>query len=309
MQIKQKTLKSEVCVNGIGLHTGLHVTTKIKPATANSGIKFKRTDLENKPVIDAFAEYVTDTSRGTTIELDGVKISTIEHLMASLSGLGIDNALIEIDAPEVPILDGSSKPFVNAIKDAGIVELNEDRVFYHIKEKIEYKDEKTGITVTAYPDDIFSVDVLIEYHPRVLSNQFASFDESQDFAIELAHCKTFVFLGELEPLFKNNLIKGGDLDNAIIIIDKEYDQAYFDSLSELFHKPKVEAKPEGILNNVDLIYNNEPARHKLLDVIGDVALAGMPLKGKIIARKPGHKANTEFAKLIRKKIISEVKQN
>jgi len=302
MQEKQKTLKSEVKISGKGLHTGINVNAVIKPAPADHGIKFQRTDLEGKPTISALAEYVTDTARGTNLEYNGARISTMEHLLASLTGLGIDNVLIEIDAPEVPILDGSAKPFVEAIKRAGTSELEANRKFFEIKEKIEYKDEKTGIEIVGYPDEKFSVDVHVDYHTRALGNQFASYNIEQDFEKELAHCKTFVFLGELEPLFKNNLIKGGDLDNAIIIIDKEYSQDYYDSLAELFNKPKVEVKPEGILNNVDLIYENEPARHKLLDVIGDLTLVGMPIKGRIIAYKPGHMANTDFAKIIRKKI-------
>jgi len=302
MQEKQTTIGSEVQISGKGLHTGLNVSIKIKPAPANSGIKFQRVDIEEKPIVKALAEFVIDTSRGTTIGINGVSISTIEHLMAALAGLSIDNALIEIDAPEVPIIDGSSKPFVEVLKKAGIKELEEDRVYFKIKEKIEYYSESDGISIFAYPDDKFSVNVQVDYNSRVLGNQFATFNEDQDFDKELAHCKTFAFLGELEPLLKSNLIKGGDLDNAIIIIDKEYSQEYYDNLAELFNKPKIEVLPEGILNNVKLLYKNEPARHKLLDVIGDVALAGMPIKGKIIATKPGHKANTEFAKLLRKQI-------
>ena len=306
MQIKQRTLKSEVNISGTGLHTGLDVTINIKPAPANSGIQFQRVDLDKKPVIKALADYVTDTSRGTTIEKDGVRISTIEHLMAALYGLGIDNALIEIDAPEVPIIDGSSKPFIEVLKKSGVEDQDADRVYFEIKRKFEYRDEAHGIEIVAYPDDHFSVDVHIAYNTKVLSNQYATFHDGMEFEKELAHCKTFVFLGELEPLFRNNLIKGGDLDNAIIFIDKDYTQEYFDNLAVLFNKPKVEVKPEGILNNVDLIYDNEPARHKLLDVIGDVSLAGMPIKGKIIATRPGHKANTDFARILRQEIKSNL---
>ena len=273
MQEKQRTLKKNVGISGKGLHTGLEVNVVLKPAPSNHGIKFQRVDLEDKPVINAIADFVTTTERGTTLESNGVRIVTMEHLLAALTGLGIDNVLIELDAPEVPILDGSSKHFVKIIHEAGITELDEDRKYFEIKEKIRYFDEATGIEIVAYPDDKFSVDVHVDYKTRALGNQFARFHEDQDFEKELSHCKTFVFLGELEPLFKNNLIKGGDLDNAIIIIDKEYSQEYYDGLAKLFNKPKIQVRPEGILNNVDLIYENEPARHKLLDVIGDLTLA------------------------------------
>jgi UDP-3-O-[3-hydroxymyristoyl] N-acetylglucosamine deacetylase / 3-hydroxyacyl-[acyl-carrier-protein] dehydratase len=305
MQEKQKTLNAEVVVTGKGLHTGLDVTAKLKPAPAGHGIVFQRVDVEGKPLIPALAEYVTGTARGTTLELNGVKISTIEHMLAALTGLGVDNVMIEINAPEVPIIDGSSKPFVNAIKTVGTKELDQDRQFYYIKEKTIFRDETHGNELVAYPDDTYTIDVHVDYNSSFLSNQYATYNEKQDFDKELAHCKTFVFLGELEPLFKNNLIKGGDLDNAIIIVDKEYPQEYYNSLAALFNKPKVEARPEGVLNNVELLYKNEPARHKLLDVIGDLTLIGMPLKGRVIATKPGHKVNTDFAKLIRKKIKSQ----
>lgn len=307
MQDKQKTLNSEVVITGTGLHTGLDVIITIKPEEAGRGINFIRTDLVNKPIVPALAEYVTETARGTTLNKDGAVIATMEHLLAAFTGLGIDNAMVELNAPEVPILDGSSKPFVDAIEKVGIKELDKDKDYYYIEEKIVYKDEAHGHELVAYPDNEYIIDVHVDYNTDVIRNQYASFNESQDFTKELAHCKTFVFLGELEPLLRNNLIKGGDLDNAIIIVDKQYPQEYYDSLSSLFNKPKIEARPEGILNNVELIYKNEPARHKLLDVIGDLTLVGMPIKGRIIATKPGHKANTEFAKLLRQKIKTKNK--
>lgn len=302
MSEKQKTLKNPVSLSGRGLHTGANVTVSIKPVPANHGILFKRVDLPEQPVIEPLAENVTDTSRGTTIQKDGVSISTIEHLMAALSGLKIDNALVEINAPEIPILDGSSRFFLEEILKAGITDLDEDRVFFELTEKIVYEEPQTGSKIIAYPDDDFNVDVMISYPSKILNNQFASYQASQDFVKEIGTCRTFVFLNEVEPLLKNNLIKGGDLDNAIVIIDREFTQEEFDRLADLFNKPKIKVKPEGILNNIDLYHENEPARHKLLDVVGDLSLIGMPIKARIIATKPGHGVNTGFAKLIRKMI-------
>ncbi len=307
MQEKQQTLKSGFNINGKGLHSGQTVSVTIKPASENHGITFRRTDLEGQPEIKALAEFVTDTARGTTLEAGPIKIATMEHLLAALTGLKVDNVSIDINATEVPILDGSSKPWVEAINKAGIVQQDANREYFVITEKIEYVDEATGSKIVAYPDDSYNIDVHVDFNTRVISNQFATFNENQDFEKELSHCKTFVFISDLEILLKNNLIKGGDLDNAIIIIDKEYTQEYFDKLATLFNNPRVEVKPEGILNNVDLIYNNEPARHKLLDVIGDLTLVGKNIKGKIIATRPGHRVNTEFAKTLRKIIKRQEK--
>ena len=306
MSDKQRTVAKNITLKGRGLHTGAEVEITIKPAPENSGYHFKRTDVDGQPVIRAVAENVTTTERGTTLVEKGISVSTIEHLLAALSGTGIDNALVELDGPEVPILDGSSRIFVEELLKAGTTEQNADRLYYRIREKMEYRDEANGIELVVYPDEAFSVDVHIDYNSSVLKNQFASFSESQSFEKEIAPCRTFVFLRELETLLKHNLIKGGDLDNAIVIIDRPVTQDELDHLAELFNKPKIKVRPEGILNNVDLYFNNEPARHKLLDVIGDLALAGARIKGKIIATRPGHHANTELARILRKHVKTEI---
>ncbi|MBN1117914.1 MAG: bifunctional UDP-3-O-[3-hydroxymyristoyl] N-acetylglucosamine deacetylase/3-hydroxyacyl-ACP dehydratase [Bacteroidales bacterium] len=305
MTEKQKTLASGVKLTGKGLHSGTEVEVTIQPAEVNFGYKFKRTDLDNHPVIDALASNVVNTARGTTLEDKGAQVMTVEHLCAALYGMDIDNALIELTGPEIPILDGSSKLFVEAIESVGVLEQDADRVYYEIKEKVKYTDNN-GVEILIYPDDEFSVDVHIDFNSKVLGNQFASLRKLSDFKEQISSCKTFVFLHELEALAKNNLIKGGDLDNALIIIDKPMSQEELDRLAELFHKPKIQVRPEGILNNTYLSFQNEPARHKLLDIIGDLSLAGTRIKGKIIARKPGHHANTELAKILQKKIKLEL---
>jgi UDP-3-O-[3-hydroxymyristoyl] N-acetylglucosamine deacetylase/3-hydroxyacyl-[acyl-carrier-protein] dehydratase len=306
MSDKQRTVAKIIKLKGRGLHTGAEVEITIKPAAENTGYHFKRTDAEGQPVIRAISDNVTTTERGTTLVEKGISVSTIEHLLAAFSGMGIDNALVELNGPEVPILDGSSKIFVEELLKAGHTEQNADRYYYRVREKMEFRDEANGIELVVYPDEAFSVDVHIDYNSRVLGNQFASFTESQSFAKEYAPCRTFVFLRELETLLKHNLIKGGDVDNAIIIIDRPVTQDELDHLAELFNKPKIKVRPEGILNNVDLYFSNEPARHKLLDVIGDLALAGARIKGKVIATRPGHHANTELAKILRKHIKTEL---
>ncbi|MCU4162742.1 bifunctional UDP-3-O-[3-hydroxymyristoyl] N-acetylglucosamine deacetylase/3-hydroxyacyl-ACP dehydratase [Carboxylicivirga caseinilyticus] len=300
---KQKTLKKAINLSGTGLHTGANVNLTIHPAPANHGYKFKRVDLEGQPVIDALADNVTMTQRGTVLAKGDATVSTIEHCLSALVAFKIDNCLIEVDGPEVPILDGSAKYFVQAIKEAGTEEQDEERKYFIVKEKMVYENQEKGIKIVALPDDEFSADVRISFDKSLLlANQYATLDSLDDFEEEVSACRTFVFLHELEPLLKNNLIKGGDLDNAIIIIDKEISQEELDNLADLFNKPRVEVQPTGVLNNIELVHPNEPARHKLLDVIGDLALCGMPIKGRIIATRPGHMANTEFAKLIRKEI-------
>ena len=300
---KQITLKKEITLSGTGLHTGAKVNLTIHPAPVNHGYKFKRIDLEDQPIIDALADNVTMTQRGTVLAKGEATISTIEHCLSALSASKIDNCLIEVDGPEAPILDGSAKFFIEAINETGTVEQDEERKYFVVKEKMVYENEELGIKIVALPDDEFSADVKISFDKSLLlSNQYATLDSLEDYEKEISACRTFVFLHELEPLLKNNLIKGGDLDNAIIIIDKEISQAELDKLADLFDKPRVEVQPTGILNNVDLVYSNEPARHKLLDVIGDLALCGMPIKGRIMATRPGHMANVEFAKIIRKEI-------
>jgi UDP-3-O-[3-hydroxymyristoyl] N-acetylglucosamine deacetylase / 3-hydroxyacyl-[acyl-carrier-protein] dehydratase len=299
---KQRTVAKPVSLKGKGLHSGIEVEVTICPAPENHGYQFKRLDVEGSPVIRALAEHVNITERSTTIVEKGASITTVEHLLAALYGMGVDNALMEINGPEVPIMDGSAKPFVEAILSAGIVSQQAERNYFQIREKISFRDEKNDIEIVAYPDNEFIVDVHIDYNSRVLGHQFASLKNISQFEKEFAPCRTFVFLHELEFLQKNNLIKGGDLDNAIVIIDRPVSQDELDRLAEILNKPRVKVRPEGILNNIDLSFANEPARHKLLDVIGDLALCGVRLKGRIIATKPGHHANVEFAKIIRKSI-------
>lgn len=302
---KQKTLVKDISLSGKGLHTGLHVNMILKPAEANTGIRFMRNDLEENPIVHAIVDNVVDTSRGTTLDENGVRIGTIEHLMAALTGHGIDNVLIEIDGPEVPIFDGSSKVIYEAIEQAGVKELEADKKYFELKERVEFVDVDKGIEIVAFPDDHLSLTVQIDYNSKVLGNQYASLNSIADFGKEIAPCRTFVFLHELEQLVKHNLIKGGDVDNAIVIVDRKVSQEELDKLAELFNKPKIQVQPEGVLNNIELRFQNEPARHKLLDMIGDLTLVGMPIKARIIASRPGHHANTEFAKLLRKIIKKE----
>ncbi len=306
MTIKQKTLAKEFSISGKGLHTNCVVTMTFKPAPINHGFKYQRIDLEDKPIIPASAEYVGDTSRGTVIGIGNARVSTLEHSLAALTGMDLDNVLVEIDNEEVPILDGSSRFFVQAIEEAGIVEQDAEREYFVITEKIVYKNEKTGSEIIALPDNDYNLNVLISFNSSVLNNQFATLDSLKNFKNEIANCRTFVFLHELEFLLKNNLVKGGDLDNAIVIMDRVIPQEELDRIADLFNHKHVEMKAQGgILNNIDLQYDNECARHKLLDVIGDLTLAGKRIKGRIIATKPGHSANTEFAKLLQKAIRKE----
>lgn len=305
MIVKQKTLAKEFSINGKGLHTNCMVNMTFKPAPIGHGFKFQRIDLEDKPIINASADYVVDTSRGTVIENKGARLSTIEHSLAALTGMDLDNVLIEIDNEEVPILDGSARLFVQAIEEAGIVEQDAEREYFVITEPIVYTNKKTGSEIVALPDLDYNLTILISFNSTILSNQFASLNTLSDFKAEIANCRTFVFLHELDFLLKNNLVKGGDLDNAIVIVDRPVEQEELDRLADLFNHKRVEVKSQGILNNLDLQYDNECARHKLLDVIGDLTLAGKRIKGRIIATKPGHNANTEFAKLIMKAIHKE----
>jgi UDP-3-O-[3-hydroxymyristoyl] N-acetylglucosamine deacetylase/3-hydroxyacyl-[acyl-carrier-protein] dehydratase len=302
---KQRTVASEVHIKGKGLHSGNQVNLVVKPAEINYGYRFQRTDISSKPVIHALAENVVNTSRGTTIRENSAEVMTIEHLCAALYGMRIDNAHIELDGPEVPILDGSAKDFTRAIKKTGISEQEAEKEYFAIKQKMTFKDEKKGIEITLYPDENFSIDVHIDFNSKILGCQFASMNSLDEFEKEIAGCKTFVFLHELEALLKKNLIKGGDLNNALVIIDRPMAQKELDHLADLFHKPKVEVLPEGYLNNTERAFQNEPARHKLLDMIGDLSLTGVNLRAKVIASKPGHNANTELAREIRKLIKKE----
>jgi len=305
MSQMQKTIRNSVSLKGKGLHTGYEVQITFHPAPVNHGYKFKRTDLEGQPIISAIADNVVETSRGTTLEENGVQIHTIEHVLASLVGLELDNILMEFTGPEAPILDGSATKYVEALKSVGFVEQEEEKNYYVIKERIVFRDEKNNIELIAYPDDHFSVDVMVDYNSKVLGHQYASYHPSHDFEKEIAPARTFVFFHELEVLLKHNLIKGGDLQNAIVIMENEVSQDEIDRMADLFNKPHVKVK-EGILNNVDLRFSNEPARHKLLDVMGDLALVGQPIKGKIVASRPGHYANTQLAKIIKETIKKEL---
>lgn len=302
MSNKQQTLSQAIIFRGRGLHTGVDVEMTVLPAEENSGIVFQRTDIEGQPVIEALADYVTDTSRGTTIEKKGVRISTIEHIMAALWGSGVDNATIQLNAGEVPIMDGSAKEYSAKIKEAGLTEQNADRDYYTVTEKTEFSIPEKGVSLTIFPDDNFSVNLNIDYNSKVLGNQYAELADITAFGEEISPCRTFVFLHELEPLLKNNLIKGGDLDNAIIIVENELPEAELERIKTLFGKKDIKVASSGYLNNLELRFRNEPARHKLLDVIGDLALVGKRIKGKIFATRPGHFANTELAKIIRKNI-------
>jgi UDP-3-O-[3-hydroxymyristoyl] N-acetylglucosamine deacetylase / 3-hydroxyacyl-[acyl-carrier-protein] dehydratase len=302
MSEKQRTLAKEVSLNGKGLHSGIDVTVTFRPAPANHGYKFCRTDLPGSPLIDAVADNVTETSRGTTLVQGEASVATIEHVLAAFAGLRIDNALIDINGPEAPIMGGSSRMFVEAIKQAGIVELNEERNYYLIREKITFSDEEHGVDLIVYPDDHFSAHVLIDYNSKILGNQYAILDQIDDFEDEIAGSRTFVFFHELEPLFRVGLIKGGDLENAVVILEREVEQEEIDRIAKLFNKPGITEHHAGVLNNTKLRYPNEPARHKLLDLIGDLALVGQPIKGKVVATRPGHFSNTRLARLIRQQI-------
>ncbi len=296
---KQRTIKSPATVSGVGLHSGEEVNITFLPAPENHGYKFCRTDLPGRPVVDADVYNVIDTSRGTTIEQNGVRIQTVEHTLAALAGLEIDNIMIEINCSEPPILDGSSKDFVDALLYAGIVEQEAEKKYFVLKENICFNDPVKKVEMIAIPSDEFKLSVMIDFETRVLGSQNISIPGLDHFADEIASCRTFVFLHELEYLVNNNQIKGGDLNNAIVFVNRVISDEELDRLASLFKRDKVEVLEEGILNNLELRFANEPARHKLLDVIGDLSLIGTPIKAHIIASRPGHHANVEFAKLIK----------
>lgn len=302
MSEKQITLSSSFTVQGKGLHTGAIINLTVKPAQDNTGIVFYRTDIEDSPAIEALAENVVETSRSTVIAKKDARVSTIEHLMAALWGMGIDNAVIELDGGEVPICDGSARPWVEAIQKAGTVELKEDREYYNIDEKISYHIEERGVKIVAYPDDSFSISVNVDYGSSVIGNQYAGLNSMSDFASQVAPCRTFVFLHELEPLINSNLIKGGDLDNAIVIVEKPLPKEEAEKIAHLCNANSIDTKKKGYIAKNELRFENEIARHKLLDLMGDFALIGRRIRGKIFATRPGHKANTEFAKIVRKAI-------
>ena len=302
---KQKTLKESFSLSSIGLHTGLKLTVTFNPAPENHGYKIQRVDLEGQPIIDAVAENVIDTSRGTVVAKGDVRCSTIEHGMAALYAFGIDNCLIQVDGPEFPILDGSSYYYVQSIKRVGIVEQEADKDYYVIKRKVEFSDPATGSQITLLPDEQFSITSMISFESQFLSSQFATLDDMSKFADEVASARTFVFVREIQPLLTAGLIKGGDLQNAIVIYERQMSQEDLDKLADSLNVEHRDATQLGYLQTRPLVWPNEPARHKLLDIIGDLALIGRPIKGRIIATRPGHTINNKFARQLRK----EIKQN
>jgi len=299
MSEKQKTIKHSVSIDGVGLHTGKKVTLTFKPAPENYGYKFARTDMNTGVLVDADVDNVIDTSRGTSLEHDGVRIDTVEHVLAALAGLEIDNVLVELTESETPILDGSAGIFVEKLLDAGIVEQKALKRYIELKSNLSYSDPEKKVEILAIPSKEFKISVMIDYESKILTTQNAILSDIKEFRTEIAPCRTFVFLHELEYLLNNNLIKGGDLNNAIVFVDRLISQDELDNLAKVFNKQHVEVLREGILNNLELLHPNEPARHKLLDVIGDLALVGMPIKAHIIATRPGHLSNIQFAKMVK----------
>ncbi len=304
----QQTIKNSVSIEVIGLHTGKNVKLTFSPTLANHGVKFQRTDLPDMPIIPADCDLVTTVERGTTLEKNGAKVSTVEHLMAAIAGLQIDNILIQIDGIEIPILDGSSKPFIDILEKAEIVELTEEREIFELRAPFSYVDSEKGVEILAMPSDRYRITTMIDYKSTVLGQQHATLNKITDFKSEISPSRTFCFLHELEMLYDAGLIKGGDVNNAIVVVDKPVENEELKKLQVLFNKPDINVVQEGILNNVQLHFANEPARHKLLDVVGDLALIGMPINANIIASRPGHKSNVEFAKAF-KAHIKKVKLN
>ncbi|MBC7523364.1 MAG: bifunctional UDP-3-O-[3-hydroxymyristoyl] N-acetylglucosamine deacetylase/3-hydroxyacyl-ACP dehydratase [Flavobacterium sp.] len=305
--VNQKTIKEEISLTGVGLHTGKEVKMTFKPAPVNNGFTFVRVDLEGSPIIEADANYVVNTQRGTNLEKLGVKIQTSEHVLAAFVGCDVDNVIIELNESEPPIMDGSSKYFVEAIEKAGVVEQNAERKYYVVKEIISFLDEATGSEILVMPADDYQITAMVDFGTKVLGTQNATLKNINDFKTEIANARTFSFLHELETLLDNGLIKGGDLNNAIVYVDKEISPTTMENLKVAFGKDKISVKPNGILDNLTLHYPNEAARHKLLDVLGDLALIGTRIKGKVIANKPGHFVNTQFAKKMSKIIKIEQK--
>lgn len=299
---KQHTLGSAVSISGTGLHTGTNVDMTLKPANPGFGFQFQRIDLSGRPVIKADCDLVTDTSRGTTLEDNGAKVSTVEHILAALVGMGIDNCLIELNGPEIPIMDGSSAPFVEIIEEAGVLEQDAAKAWYSIDTNITHYDEKKRVEMTALPATDYKITTLIDFNSPVLGTQHAGLKTMREFKPEIASCRTFVFLHELEMLLEHNLIKGGDINNAIVVVDKPITEQEMARLAKSFGRQKIEVKSEGYLNNLELRFPNEPARHKLLDVVGDLALIGYPIKAHIIANRPGHSTNVDFARKIKQYI-------
>ncbi|WP_442794227.1 bifunctional UDP-3-O-[3-hydroxymyristoyl] N-acetylglucosamine deacetylase/3-hydroxyacyl-ACP dehydratase [Pelobium manganitolerans] len=308
MNLRQRTIKSEISVSGVGLHTGASVTLTFKPAPEHHGYKFKRVDLPGQPVIDADVDNVSDTSRSTTLTANGASVSTTEHVLAALVGCEVDNVMIELDGVEVPILDGSAIEFVNALEKAGFKEQDAEREYYHIPHNIHYSEDDRKVEMVVMPLDDYRFTCMVDYNSPVLGSQHSTITSISDFKDEIASCRTFVFLHELEMLLKHNLIKGGDINNAIVIVDHEISDAELAELAKAFNRNDIKVAREGILNNIELRYQNEPARHKLLDIIGDLALIGTPIKGHVMAARPGHAANVAFAKKIKAAIKKDRKK-
>jgi len=299
---KQHTLSKSINISGTGLHTGVMVEMKLVPANPGFGMQFQRIDLPNKPIIKADCDLVTDTSRGTTLQVGDAKVSTVEHILAALVGSGVDNVLIEINGPEIPIMDGSSAPFIKIIEEAGVLEQDAAKAWYSIDENIFHYDEAKRVEMVALPALDYQITTLIDFNSPVLGTQHAALTSIKEFKSEISPCRTFCFLHELEALLEHDLIKGGDINNAIVVVDKPVTNEEMGRLAKVFKREKIEVKSEGYLNNLELRFPNEPARHKLLDVIGDLALSGYPIKARIIANRPGHSSNVEFAKKIKQYI-------
>ncbi|NSL89981.1 bifunctional UDP-3-O-[3-hydroxymyristoyl] N-acetylglucosamine deacetylase/3-hydroxyacyl-ACP dehydratase [Chitinophaga sp. Mgbs1] len=301
----QHTLKGDISISGVGLHTGASVNMTLKPASAGFGIKFQRIDLPDQPVVKADVDYVVDTARGTTLEHNGARVSTVEHLLAALVGTGVDNVLIELDGPEIPIMDGSSLPFIEAIEKTGIQDQDAKKIYYTIDTNISYYDEQKKVEMVALPAVDYRITCLIDFNSPVLGTQHAKMGGIEEFRNDIASSRTFCFLHELEYLLNNNLIKGGDINNAIVVVDRAVNEDDMQRLAKAFNRETISVQREGILNNIELRFPNEPARHKLLDVVGDLALIGFPIKAHIIANRPGHASNVEFAR----KIKAYIKKN
>ncbi|MBK8554483.1 MAG: bifunctional UDP-3-O-[3-hydroxymyristoyl] N-acetylglucosamine deacetylase/3-hydroxyacyl-ACP dehydratase [Lewinellaceae bacterium] len=303
--MKQTTIRNAVSVKGVDLHTGKSVQLTFKPAPVNHGYRFQRIDLPEQPIIHADVKLVISTNRGTTLKSGDAQVSTVEHVLSALTGMHLDNVLIEIDSPEMPIMDGTSMPFVSVLQQAGLEEQDAEREYFVVTEPISYKDEVTGTELLALPSDHFEATVMIDFNSKVLGPQFAALHDLDGYVKEIAPCRTFVFIHELEKLLDMGLIKGGDFDNAIVIADRMLEQDELDALAVKMGRPSVKVDSEGVLNTIKLHFQNEPARHKLLDVIGDLSLIGRPIKGKIVATKPGHTANVEFAKILKKHMVEQ----
>ena len=305
MGTKQKTIRNSISVSGVGLHTGKKATLTFHPAPENHGFKFRRVDMPGQPVIDADCDNVIDTSRGTTLEQNGGRVYTTEHVLAAVAGCDLDNIMIDLDAPEVPIMDGSSWQFIEALEKAGFIEQKAEREYFELKENLTFEDPVKKVEMLAVPQEDFRVTVMVDYNSEVLGTQHASMYRIEEFKENISRCRTFVFLHELEMLLQHNLIKGGDLDNAIVLVDRPISQEKIDHLRKVFNKPDVEVKERGVLNNLKLHYYNEPARHKLLDIVGDLALVGVHMKVHILAARPGHAGNVEFAKKLKALVKKE----